>query len=345
MNLAKWIDTYFGLRGDLADASERDQRTTAKMLLKHFGPGRDIATITRLDAATWRASLDGSDATVRKHTRNARTLFGVMHGAMKFDLVTFNPFDREPSAPPQLDNDWFYLDLDDFERLLRACRYYQRGRLAVLAGLSRLAGLRLNEAKRLSWRDVDLKANRIVVTPATRKVTTKQKRRIVPVCPRLARMLFCSRATARLDNDDIAGLPVADFGQHQDALRPFKRAIVVAELSVWERPFHTLRKNCETDWLARGLPVMDVCRWLGHDPRVAAQFYHQTTAETWSRITKDGHDRSHAQSPGVAGSKLQVLRLAAPSQGAARQQDQEAGREPGRSCGGPEAVATLTLVG
>jgi len=50
----------------------------------------------------------------------------------------------------------------------------------------------------------------------------------------------------------------------------------------WAKPYHTLRKNCETDWLA-AYPVMDVCRWLGHSPTVAMKHYHQTTASTMRR--------------------------------------------------------------
>jgi len=336
MKLATWIKTYFELRTDLADASDRDQRTTAAMLLRYFGPGRDIDAITRLDAAKWRAGLSGSDATARKHTRNARTLFGLRHGATKFDLCKLNPFDREPSAPRQPDQDWHYLGLDEFERLFQACR----PELGLLIALARLAGLRLNEAKRLTWADVSLTDRRITVTPATRTVTTKQKRRVVPICPRLARLLAASRAAGEL---------VADFGRYQDALRPLRRAISAAGLPQWASPFHTLRKNCETDWLAAGLPVMDVCRWLGHDPRVAATYYHQTTSETWARITRDEDDDEdqrpddgHSPEPR---SGVPLLRLAQPGPGQDRQDDPPPGRQPGGKGGGPQAQPSFTLVG
>jgi integrase len=57
-----------------------------------------------------------------------------------------------------------------------------------------------------------------------------------------------------------------------------------AELKPWAHIFHAMRSSLASDWLAE-FPVMDVTKWLGHSPTVAAKHYHKTIDSTIEKVT------------------------------------------------------------
>ena len=96
--LGFWLDRYLGQRkGDLKPATIDDYRNTGNLLVNHFGNDTPIDKITPDDAADWRAELFPrlSDATIRKHTRNAKLLFGA---ALDRETISRNPFKKLVSA-------------------------------------------------------------------------------------------------------------------------------------------------------------------------------------------------------------------------------------------------------
>jgi hypothetical protein len=138
---------------------------------------------------------------------------------------------------------------------------------------------------------------------------TKQRARTVPICPELSSILsgknrqlrkpMSVRATT-LDPDapvcpDLptptnvhrmllggkAGTRKLASGQERRYIGLFEKA----GLEPWDRPFHTLRKCCGTDWGELGIPLADIAAWMGNSPAVAARLYLRTTPTTWSRIT------------------------------------------------------------
>lgn len=282
VRLKGWIDEYLD-GANMADSTVAVYEATRVYLVEFFGAEGIIRQIDRNDAArfaAWlrtqtytrgkRTGIPLTEQTVRKHIRNAKSLF---HAAHDRDLIPINPFDREASSVLEVDQDWRYVSLEEFERMIDATPSHDR---RALLALLRLAGLRRGEALRLRWSDLDWNTRRLTVTNTEGVRTTKKRARVVPMTPRLHEILLAAFEAAEDGADLVA--PVNDG----NLIRTVEGIIRRAGLTPWPKPLHTLRKNCETDWLAE-YPIMDVCKWLGHAPGVAFKHYHQTREETMQK--------------------------------------------------------------
>jgi len=136
----------------------------------------------------------------------------------------------------------------------------------VLLGLCRFAGLRQNEALKLSWRDVkwgtvDTPAHLIVWGHKTKKF------RITPIRPELLPLL---REVFELAEDGtvevVTGVVRKNLWRDFQVIR--RRAGVMA----YGKWCHTLRKNCEQDWNDQ-FPTHIVAEWMGHSVKVAQAHY------------------------------------------------------------------------
>jgi integrase len=307
-SLQDWCTRYLEIRTDLTDSTKVLQGKTFEYLRAFFPPMAPIDKISRTAAAEWRAWLAKqparlakgetddpkkkprmSEATVCQHVRTAKVLFRF---AVDQDLIAANPFSKLRGSPPHVDADFEIIDRKAFERVLEAC---PSPAWRTLLALCRLAGLRRGEALRLRWCDVDLAECTITVLPKAddagrRKETTKQKRREVPIEPRLAKILQEAWELAEVGGSPLVA-PVGLNNLDRDAWTIIQKA----KLPPYSKPFHTLRKNLETEWLDQH-PVMTVCKWLGHAPTVAARHYQKPTAESMAKVTgKAGEDPRDAR--------------------------------------------------
>lgn len=138
--------------------------------------------------------------------------------------------------------------------------------------LCRWAGLRRQEALSLSWSDVS--DGKIRVVPREGEATTKQHTRTIPITKYLGKALELARGLEH----------PTGWLRHGNAPREAIKAIRVAGHEPWERIFQSLRANCESEWLAAGLPVFDVAKWMGHSPQVAFKHYHMVTSASEERL-------------------------------------------------------------
>lgn len=173
MTLGQFIDQYPDRRrqggngkGYLREAPKLAEKTithhlmTLRYLVKHFGDGKTINSITLADASGFVDVLAaGKLAGARKKSnrqwgfsqqaicgniRNAKAIFA---WAVLFDLVQVNPFSKfdgkAPSTEPK-----HYVTLQEFHKLYRAAPNQSWRMLFVLC---RLTGLRLTAARTLPW--------------------------------------------------------------------------------------------------------------------------------------------------------------------------------------------------
>lgn len=257
-------------------------------LYGYLGAGFKIQGLTRDRAALFRGYLAQQDiatSTIAKHIRHCKSAFQF---ALHRDLVRFNPFDGVSGVAPKLADDWHYLELDDLEKILSEC---PSDGWRVLWGLGRLAGLRLGESRRLRWRDIDFAGKVLTVWPPNGEETTKKRKRVVPISPRLFRLL----ADAQLSAPD--GVDNVLHGVHAPGSKFYnrvKKIVLDAGLTPWAKPMHTLRKNLATDWYEQH-PPMDVAKWLGHSPAVAMKHYHQTKKTAIEGVTDEQRSTEPAQ--------------------------------------------------
>ncbi len=287
--LGEWLKRYAALRTDIDESTQALHELTADYLREHFGAERQIDKISRGQAAGFRLWLEehtyrrGEEAperslsisTIRSHLSRAKQIFG---HALRLDLVVYNPFDREVTSQPTIEHEWPYVTDADIERVIAEAPGAWKQRLA----LARWAGLRRNEIARAEWSWIDWDARTITVLPklrdGQRRVSTKHRTRTCPLSPRLYSILLEGFTAAPDAAGIICGMPRNNVERDIDVI------VRRADLKPWPKPLHSLRKSLETDWLAK-YPLLDVVKWLGNSPDVAARHYHQTRPEIIGRVT------------------------------------------------------------
>ena len=265
--LGVWLDYFVAERQDLKRATIQVYQQTGKRLVDHFGAERRIDRIDKVDAAAWHNTLPENLATRAKHARSAKSMFAY---AVSLDLIPDNPFKNLRSNAPRKMAEWHYVSERDLHKILAACK--TPGWRNFIA-LMRLGGLRRGEALRLEWGDINADVRTMLVKPEGYE-GTKQRLRTVPVVPDLYDILQANHAGER----------VCDGVGPNNIDRDMRVILKHAGVEPWEKLCHTLRKNLESDWLAK-FPPLDVASWLGHSLKVAYDHYHQTTAEVMARAT------------------------------------------------------------
>lgn len=282
--LGQWLD-------DVIRAAEHEQRPatiagyeqTRDKLLGYLSPKVQLSRITRADADGWSTWLrthkfqaDGvkggepyrlSRFSVKRYLVTARAMF---QRAVDTDLIAFNPFDRVKMPAVQV-RSFETVPVDDVERLAGVLAEP----LARAVLIARYAGLRRNEIIRMEWDWVDSAS--ISVRAEDDIETTKQRARKVPVVPALAAHMRAWREADR-------GKGRVYRGSTNNVERDIKAGMVAAGLDPWEKPLHTLRKNCQQDWLAQ-YPEPDVAKWMGNSPLVGRIHYHKVESQAFQQAT------------------------------------------------------------
>lgn len=279
--LESWVNAYPEGRG-YSESTQGIYRQVGALLVRHFGPSRRLDQITRDDAARWKSWLPSASSsdnrpigeqTARKLIRHAKRIF---EEAFRRDLIAYNPMDRLVGSPLQAENTKHYLTMEELDRLLESS---PGPGWRCLWAVTRLAGLRVGEARRLRWGDIDWERRSLTVVNPHKTTTTKHRTRVVPIQPKLLAVL-----QEAFDQAD-AGESHPCYQGVNNVLRNAKLIIRRAGLVPWGKPFHSLRASCETDWLEQHA-LMDVCAWLGNSPAVAQRHYHRTRAEAMAKVSQ-----------------------------------------------------------
>ena len=212
---------------------------------------------------------DDSQSTATAITRCTKTIFAA---AVKDVLISRNPFIHLSGTSPRVDKDWHNVSHEDLQRLLGVCDSDWR----ALFSLCRLAGLRRGEALRLRWTDVDWIEHRLTVVPEDGRESTKQYGRVVPIEHELHDILLETFDQAAEGQELVVNVD----GGNVDIMA--RRRVRWAGFEVWLKPFHTLRKNRETDW-AQQYPQYVVAEWMGHSIEVAAAHYLKVPEELYRK--------------------------------------------------------------
>ena len=304
--LRQWTDQYLELRTDLKVSSGRLHQETIDYLLDYFGDDIKIDGITRIAASKWRAWLSSksgkspgstmAEATVCRHIRTAKTIFGSKYGASKLDLISINPFDREIGTAPAPDKDWQELTETDINNLIESCNSVE---WKALVGLCAFAGLRRGEALRLTWNDIHWDKNRLVVRNADGSVGTKAKRREVYLENQLATLLLDVREMTN-------GLYVADVSKNNLHVRMEQIARRAGFEQMWSKPFHTLRKYRDTTWKMRH-PEYVVDAWMGHGLEVSRKHYVRVPENYYNETSDNGVTNSSLEAKSEQCKNTKVL--------------------------------------
>ena len=272
LTLPAWSAKYIEQRStELAKESIRKLRDTSKRLDAFFGHNRQLSEITPSEAADWRAELLASglkEATVRGHCRNAKTIF---NEAVAREMIPTNPFRGLKSSAIASNRDR-YVEPEEAEQVVEACPDVQ---WRLFFGLMRYAGLRApSETHALTWDCVDWEKMRLSVYAPKTKQT-----RIVPICPRLYRILSDADAQARTGQKQLI------TRSRRNLHRDFKLILRRASIAPWEDLFQTLRRSCESEW-AMTHPQHAVSKWIGHSMAVSERHYLQIPDALYDAVSQ-----------------------------------------------------------
>ncbi len=305
--LAEFVDRYITQRAtELKPRSVELLRQTAAKLIGHFGTGCALSDVTPAEAAGWQAGLRAelSEATVRLHTRNAKTMF---KAGIEWELLSRSPFTGLKSASLAAERD-YYLPPGDAARLIQAAPCAQ---WRLLLGLARYAGLRVpSESHGLRWGDVDWERGRLrVYAPKAHRQGRSEAdaTRIVPIEPRLLSLLEDAFGAAPAGQEHVITLSRSNLRRTLvgDNARGYRGIVDKAGLPVWSDAFQTLRRSCESEWSTR-YPQHAVSTWLGHGMRVSEQHYLSVPDELYDRASRGGEAQRNAQQSACAPSGQEV---------------------------------------
>lgn len=264
------------------------QQLVVRRMLAFWGKDRRIDTIKPASAfefrdwlATKKFRRGGPDSKLRtlsepsvsRHLTVARHIF---KRAVDEDIIARNQFRPLKIAQVRSDKAWAEVSMVELERIFEACGDHPN---RCLFALARLAGLRQGEAMRLAWEDIHFDRGFLVVRGIATIKTTKSYTRQTPIQPRLAEVLLAAREAAPEGSKGPC-----DGLLKNNLYRRVNKILTLAGVPHYKKPFHTLRKNLVTDWMTIH-PPLAVASWLGHDIRVAFEFYHRCRPEVMAKVT------------------------------------------------------------
>jgi integrase len=263
--LGRWIDSILEEKSDLKPATLESYRLCRRYLVNHFGETRPIRSITREDAAKFRANLKELDlavATAQLHVRITKIFFNL---AVDRGLLREDPFRNLSGGSVVADNER-YITPDEAARIIAVI---DDTNSKVTFALARYAGLRVpSETAKLTWDDVDFERGRLTVhSPKTERYAGKDKR-MVPVTPLLATILESALAEA-----PVGQLTVIAPTSYRWLVRDrIAAAVKRAGIERWPDLFKLLRASCEREW-AMEWPQFAVSNWIGHSMTVSGKHY------------------------------------------------------------------------
>lgn len=207
--------------------------------------------------------------TRRRELRHLKTIFRF---AQERGWILALPTAGRATSVPPIERTQAYVTLGDFARMVEGATSDEH---RLVLALCRLAGLRLGEALRLRWADIDWSAKMLTVHAEAGRRTTKQRRREVPIEDWLLELLKAAYDRAESLPERISG------GMTKDEATGRTRLLLERLKLSYPKPHHSLRGSLVTDWHGRDYPTMDVCAWLGHSPQVAAKHYHDAKQAMW----------------------------------------------------------------
>jgi integrase len=283
--LFAYLTRYIEGRTDIGESTRKLHALVIARLKRFFPADPKLDAIGPADAADFRKwcathkfrPKDGdpytlSEPSVGRHVTIAKLIF---QQAEDEEVIGRNPFRKLKVAQVKSDKQWAYIDAQALDKIMEACPDDEHRAAFALA---RWAGLRLGEACRLKWAHIDWKAHTLTVVHEGKR-TTKKRTRVVPIPANLYAILDAAYSRAA----DKSQGPCGEL-RRGNLYRRIDGIMERAQVAVYADPFHTLRRNCATDWVAK-FSALDVAGWMGHDVRVMAEFYHKTTAETLAKAT------------------------------------------------------------
>jgi integrase len=276
VQLSDFLKGYVNTHCKLKPNTRRNYETTERLLEKHFGPKRLVASIHAGHARDYREWLIGqyAPATTSREIKRARQFFEY---ARDCRLISENPFAKIKAGPQRNTSRKEFVNRPQVTRVLESCPDTEWQLIVVLA---RYGGLRIpSELVNLTWADINWEQNRIRVKVPKKEHLDGHGTREVPIFPEIRPYLTEAFEEATVGSSRV--VPRARLGNtnlREGLVRILKRASV----DPWPKLFQNLRASRETE-LMRTDPANVVYAWLGNSREVAEDHYLMVTDDDFDR--------------------------------------------------------------
>jgi len=198
--LRPFIDAFIDARNDVKLSTKEVWKLAGNTLVAYFGADRKLATVTEVDAETFKQNLIGlqlAPSTIHKRLQVSRTIFSQ---AVKRKLVSRNPFAEVSHSAIIPEERKYFVNREVIETLLNHCDLTWKSIVAI----ARYGGLRTpSETLSLRWRDIQWTDKTILVTSPKTEHHPNGASRLMPLFPELARVLAQARGTATNEDDYV----------------------------------------------------------------------------------------------------------------------------------------------
>lgn len=284
MTLVNWHKRYLR-NARVKESTATDMQITFKLAEAFFGdvPLHDLDASRGADWVTWLKARkyrgrNLAEATINKHVRYEKITLERAVVEKRLTGLRENPLASESCGTVKARKNWRTVTEEELGRIMDKC---PTTGWKMLFALCRYAGLRQQEAVRLTWEDIEWGDERpyltVHVPPDARgnaqADTTKWHHRRTLIEPRLMTLLTAAHCSDDPGNGPCHGVPPVP-----DRVSAYATLICLRAGMVYAKPLHTLRKNLETEWFAK-YPAPEVAAMLGHSMDVAMGHYFKPMLE------------------------------------------------------------------
>lgn len=278
LTLAEFTETYIEeKRPESSPKTIRNLNQARTKLLRFFGKTRQIGDITSEEAIAFRNHLfEACDLDYNSVSTNCRKSKQFFTEAVERGLIAVNPF-RKMKGLQEIRNEarLRFMTPEQAALVLKAC---PSAEWRAIFSLARFGGMRPKEIIGLCWEDVRWDRNLIHLHGAKGRHRQGARMRDVPLFPEVAvalREVLAGRSKT-------TGRVVLGYDSESNLGVPMSRIIADAGIEDWVRVFLNLRSTRSTELAERGIPIQDFCRWLGHTPKVALEYYMQVRSASYA---------------------------------------------------------------
>lgn len=238
---------------------------------------RPMRSLIAADVDSWLDRLNMAPNTVAKHAKQLKTFFAWCQSKDYMDPLRI----RTSSAIGVGDKD--FIPADDLQTWINHFR--RQPEIQCGLAIARWSGVRVpSELQTLTIASVDWDASRLHIVDSKRSRRAARAPPVVretPLFPELVPYLRKIWPADGSPTDPLLPSIAADGGAA--FVRECKEARDQCGLE-WPRLFTSVRATRESELIHR-FDVHTACEWIGNSPAVAAKFYQQITAETWTVAT------------------------------------------------------------
>jgi integrase len=295
VELGQWLDHFVEIRKDVKPATKTNWGHTVRNLKEFFGEEKDPREINLAEAEQFKQYLIGlklKSATVSKRLQNAKMFFRRM---TKEKIISENPFDDVKYYHANDKKKNAIIDRKLYDRIMEAMPDIQ---WRAIVALARIGALRCpSEVLSLRWKDIDWPDGWMNVRSPKNEHHPGREVRQVPLFAELRKILTEARELAPKGTKYViwktelrSGIQGPRGWQNGNLRGRFNHFLQSSGIPQITKPFQSMRSSRENE-MVEEYPLKCVVDWVGHDIKVAAKHYLDSTSGEHHQKAVLGHEK------------------------------------------------------